>query len=398
MGIAIGKRLVQGLGDLWRVTSFESPEMERYAERFITPETRRGVTALGVVLLTLLAGASALYFSLDIDSAYGYTFLLLCVLSLHVTLSARTLNETRVLHLLSITLLVVCGCAFVLLAHRTGGFGGALLSSVVLLFMVVPMVPWGLREATMVVLLVYFVFTLSSLSVEQRFDLKVLLILQFVMLGSAIASLTLVARSVSVRKHDIKARWELEGAHRRLEQISYEDGLTGAWNRRYLDVQFTRLLRRQLEGAKPVYFGVMDIDDFKQINDGHGHAVGDATLCHLAKCFRRELGDSSYLFRMGGDEFAILYAGEDPQSCVQEALRKTQHAMLSEYGQLSVPVRVSVGMVEVSPDCSQQQDRLYHEADVCLYMAKRQKDKSKTVANFVCRRCDNQQLTNGVHG
>ena len=47
----------------------------------------------------------------------------------------------------------------------------------------------------------------------------------------------------SVRKDDIRARYELEKAHRAIERLSYEDGLTGAWNRRYLEVQFKRVLR-----------------------------------------------------------------------------------------------------------------------------------------------------------
>ena len=60
------------------------------------------------------------------------------------------------------TLVIITGTAFVLLAHRTGAFGAVLFSSVVLLFMVIPMVPWGLREASVVTLLVYGVFSAST--------------------------------------------------------------------------------------------------------------------------------------------------------------------------------------------------------------------------------------------
>jgi diguanylate cyclase (GGDEF)-like protein len=364
------EKIKEWLPRFWSSTDFDSDELTRYAEQFMVGEVSRGVSTLGLVTLLLFALAFVLYGLLEYNDLYLYTCTVLGLLCMHVIFTSTRVQDTRALHLLCMTLIVVSGTAFVLIAHQEGNISNALLPSVVVLFMVIPIVPWGMREGLAIVLLIYLVFTLSTLSVQGRFSSENLLVLQFMMLVSALVSLTILGRNVSVRKDDIRARYELEKAHRAMERLSYEDGLTGAWNRRYLEVQFKRVLRRMMERTHDkIYFGLVDADDFKQINDAHGHHAGDMVLKNIADSLQQALGNDTYVFRIGGDEFVVMFESDDHQPLLQQAVE--------ELGKASdeVPaVKVSIGVIEVTgPYDDIDLEKLYKEADKSLYRAKTRK-------------------------
>jgi diguanylate cyclase (GGDEF)-like protein len=374
------EKLSARLPRFWSSTDFDSEDLTSYAEQFMVSEVSRGVGTLGLVTLLLLIGASVLYGLLDYNHRYLYTCLVLSLLCIHVIFTSRRVMETQALHLLCMTLIIVSGTAFVLLAHHEGNFNNALLPTVVVLFMVIPIVPWGMREGMAVVLLIYLVFTLSTLSVDGRFSSENLLILQFMMLVSAMVSLTILGRNVAIRKDDIRARYELEKAHRQMERLSYEDGLTGAWNRRFLEVQCKRLIRRMLErSSNKVCFGLIDVDDFKLINDTRGHHVGDEVLKKIADTFQQALGESSYVFRIGGDEFVILFEGSDYQSLLQSAADELCKQSVD------IPqVKVSIGVIEISElHDAIDLEKLYKEADKSLYRAKTRKHLHTDCLNCV---------------
>jgi diguanylate cyclase (GGDEF)-like protein len=139
------------------------------------------------------------------------------------------------------------------------------------------------------------------------------------------------------------------------------DALTMAWNR----PQFER--RRK---ATPRYaLLLIDIDNFKQINDTFGHHAGDVVLRAVARALRTNSGD--LVFRVGGEEFAVLLAGCMPADAVRvaERLRKTvlELALLD-----SAPVTVSVGVAWTSgpKNGSADHDGVYKKADRALYYAK----------------------------
>ncbi len=198
-----------GLSELWSLTRFDGEELSDYAESMMFADTRKGIVMLGVVSLLLLTASAIVYAVLGYGTLYIYSCAVLAALSIHVVLSAHAVAEPRVLYLLGITLLVVNGVAFVLLAHYSGTFNTALVASVVFLFLVMPLVPWGLREALLIVSLVYGLFTLSTLSVQGRFEMETLLMLQFAMLGAGMTTLTVIVRNILVRRGDIKTRYEL---------------------------------------------------------------------------------------------------------------------------------------------------------------------------------------------
>ena len=365
---------------LWSSTDLNDDEMTRYAEQFMVKQVGQGVGILGLVTLLLLIASSVLYGMLQYSDIYQYTCAMLGLLCLHVIFSSRKVSDSTALFLLCMTLIIVSGVSFVLLAHHEGNFSNVLLPTVVVLFMVIPIVPWGLREGLITVSLVYLVFTLSTLSIAGKFSTNNLLVLQFMMLVSAVVSLVILSRNVSLRKDDIKARYELEKAHRQMERLSYEDGLTGAWNRRYLEVQFNRLTRRILERTNDkVYFGILDIDDFKQINDEHGHLTGDDTLKRIVEIFQQTLNESSYVFRIGGDEFVILFEAQDYTVALQQAIDKLRQKSATAPG-----LKVSIGVVAVEGNLGDiSLESLYKEADKSLYKAKSRKRSTKESLNCV---------------
>jgi hypothetical protein len=136
--------------------------------------------------------------------------------------------------------LVMSGTAITLVAHQIGSLDIALMSSSVLLIVAIPLMPWGLKEAIGIALLIYGLFTASTLSVAGRFDAQTLWTLQFLFFASISITLALVARNIGVRKHDIETRFDLEQAQRKQELLSLTDPLTGVWNRRFLTLNFVR--------------------------------------------------------------------------------------------------------------------------------------------------------------
>ena len=374
------EKLKARLAGFWSSTEFDSEELTRYAEQFMVGEVSRGVSTLGLVTLLLFTFAAVLYGMLEYNQLYLYTCVVLSLLCVHVVFTSSRVQDSKALYLLCMTLIIVSGTAFVLLAHQQGNFNNALLPSVVVLFMVIPIVPWGMREGLAIVLLIYLVFTLSTLSVEGRFSSENLLVLQFMMLVSALVSLTILGRNVTVRKDDIRARYELENAHRQMERLSYEDGLTGAWNRRYLEVQFKRVLRRMLErGNSKVFFGLIDADDFKLINDSYGHHAGDGVLKKIADSFQQALGENSYVFRIGGDEFVVVFESDDYEAMLQQATDE-----LSQQSGSIPGARVSIGVIEVQgAQDGIDLEKLYKEADKLLYRAKTRKQERLEGLNCV---------------
>jgi len=142
-------------------------------------------------------------------------------------------------------------------------------------------------------------------------------------------------------------------------------------------------MRRMLErNSNKVYFGLIDVDDFKQINDSLGHHVGDEVLRKIANTFQQALGDSSYVFRIGGDEFVILFEGRDYETPLQTAA-----AGLGKQSAAVPGVKVSIGVIEVQAMSDDiDLENLYKEADKSLYQAKTRKNTHADGLNcVVCR-------------
>ena len=365
--------LARGMSNLlcgvWSTTQFPEQEVSAYAEKMMLEETRRGIMLMAVLSFLVQIAAIALYQRLGIHASVLYTYGLLSLLSVHVVISSRFINETKALNLLGTLLLVITGVAIMAIAHRSGNLNSGLLSSIVLLFMVIPIAPWGLREAVIVVGLIYLTLTVSAMSVEGRFQAETLWTLQFLILASAMIATLVIVRNTIIRKNDIRARYELEKTHRELELISTRDPLTGAWNRRYLDQNFSTIAQRASDEGNDLYLALLDVDTFKVLNDTFGHHHGDEILKRLVQELQGNLPGTAHVLRLGGDEFAVLDTSDRFEESVRQCLShlETDPRLLQVSGS---PVRVSTGFAKVTPGNTADLDKLYRAADEALYARK----------------------------
>ncbi|MDJ0776556.1 MAG: diguanylate cyclase [Gammaproteobacteria bacterium] len=368
---------------IWSSTRYDTPELTRFARPKSVTEARRGLVAMSIVIMAILVVKSLFYVHFALDPMYLYTSAVLVLLALNMVFSSRAVKDPNALHLLGITLLVVSGSAFILLAHYQQAFHPMLFASVAMLFIVVPMMSWGLGEALAVTLLIYLMFTYSTVDARFDFTEQSLWTLQFLMVGAGMVSLLLVGRNVKLRKHDISAQHELVVAHDRILDLSNRDPLTGAWNRRYFDLEFDEFLARCRKNQHQVQFMLLDIDDFKVINDVCGHEDGDRILQRIGRAFTGVLDDNARLVRMGGDEFAVIFADLDPKVVATRATKLFRELNADGKCPEIVDASLSIGVASVPPDFEVGYRQLYKQADLALYRAKSLKDANPAQPNIV---------------
>jgi diguanylate cyclase (GGDEF)-like protein/PAS domain S-box-containing protein len=167
---------------------------------------------------------------------------------------------------------------------------------------------------------------------------------------------------VSVIIQDITERKRLERA---LRHQSERDGLTGLYNRRHFEVELHRAVRLAERHGHGGAIVVLDVDRFKQVNDGQGHPAGDRLLRALAGALAASLRDSDVAARLGGDEFAVLLPIVDPEGAAATAQKLTDgvRAALRPWG-----TSASAGVAWFGPRAEPEQ--ALAAADRALYRAK----------------------------
>ncbi|HKO60559.1 MAG TPA: sensor domain-containing diguanylate cyclase [Pyrinomonadaceae bacterium] len=153
-----------------------------------------------------------------------------------------------------------------------------------------------------------------------------------------------------------------------MQQQALTDSLTGCYNRRSFELQLERDLHLATRMRQPLSLIMLDLDNFKHINDQAGHDAGDAALCMLADNLRAELRAVDTAARFGGDEFVIILPQANPDGAmlVAERLRKRIAQMeVPDFGQ----VTASFG-VATFPAHASSRDTLLVAADRALYNSK----------------------------
>ncbi|MEK7878496.1 MAG: diguanylate cyclase [candidate division NC10 bacterium] len=163
---------------------------------------------------------------------------------------------------------------------------------------------------------------------------------------------------------------ELEQTNDKLKKFSFGDELTGLYNRRFFSVRMGEELSRYRRFNHPLSLILLDVDDFKSINDELGHAAGDETLREIAQLLMKHSRGINVLCRYGGDEFAILLVETSRAGALLYAERVRQ--ALADYP-LSHGRRVtaSFGVASLPEDVDTTTEDLVRAADEALYAAKR---------------------------
>jgi diguanylate cyclase (GGDEF)-like protein len=162
---------------------------------------------------------------------------------------------------------------------------------------------------------------------------------------------------------------------RDLRRLSAIDRMTGLFNRGHFDERFPAELSRARRLDRPLSVVMLDVDHFKQFNDRHGHAAGDAGLRTIADCVRLMTRRSDVVARYGGEEFVMLLPDTDPRMALEklEEIREAVEALVIELprGQGRVKLTVSAGIATYPHDHTDA-DLLIDEADARLFQAKAQ--------------------------
>jgi diguanylate cyclase (GGDEF)-like protein len=158
-----------------------------------------------------------------------------------------------------------------------------------------------------------------------------------------------------------------------LKEQSIRDPLTGAFNRRYLEVVGEKEIAQSLRFGRSFAVVMLDVDHFKRFNDIHGHAAGDLVLVTVSDYLRRHTRDGDWLFRYGGEEFVLLLREMEGAEAEAkgEALREGIASLTVANGGTALPsVTVSMGIAVLAGEVERLASVL-ERADEALYASKR---------------------------
>lgn len=157
-----------------------------------------------------------------------------------------------------------------------------------------------------------------------------------------------------------------------LKLLSRTDGLTGLYNRRYWQMRAAEEFERSLRNERPAVLIMLDIDQFKRINDQHGHTVGDDVLRGISHILQTHLRSIDILGRYGGEEFAVVLPDmnfTNVQDIAERLRLAVENASFDEKKQLKSTI--SLGVAQLRPDMTSIEDWI-KTADEALYNAKAQ--------------------------
>lgn len=201
---------------------------------------------------------------------------------------------------------------------------------------------------------------------------RMMLIYGFVaaLLGLGLGWLSLNRLAYATRRIDQQMA-DLKASHRALEEEATHDPLTGLANRRLFYDRLQHALRQAKRHGKKVGVLFVDMNRFKEVNDVHGHHVGDAVLTEVAARLANSVRESDTIARVGGDEFVVLLEDLRDRNDCYTAVKKIEESLSRDtnlYG-LGLELSASIGQA-IYPDDGTTEDQLVHAADAAMYNIK----------------------------
>jgi diguanylate cyclase (GGDEF)-like protein len=196
----------------------------------------------------------------------------------------------------------------------------------------------------------------------------------FVLFGPFHSALVLVLMFLSMAWNFGFLLMAMDRLRNEVADLALLDDLTGVGNRRHLLQRLTEECARSERSGQPFALLVIDLDGFKAINDTHGHAAGDACLQHFTLMTQTRLRPSDMLARTGGDEFCVVLPASTIRDGAVIARRILDVCRADAEGCVGsdIPIGVSIGVAQWTPEIGLFPDRLIAAADHALYAAKKE--------------------------
>ncbi|GAC16925.1 hypothetical protein GLIP_4314 [Aliiglaciecola lipolytica E3] len=185
---------------------------------------------------------------------------------------------------------------------------------------------------------------------------------------SAVACFVVANLIERIRLENFEMISKLSSINKQLHRLSQEDHLTKLLNRRAIDNALKRELTRSERFDHPLSLLMIDVDNFKQINDGFGHVFGDQVLVDISQCIKKHIRDVDYVGRMGGDEFLVILIETNQDNALQIADRMRNEVMNLNNQHKDCHVSISVGLTVAQ---GESVVALLEKADKALYLAKK---------------------------
>ncbi len=167
---------------------------------------------------------------------------------------------------------------------------------------------------------------------------------------------------------------ELEARGRKMRELAITDGLTKVYNHRYFEHQLEKEWERHLRFGHALSCVMIDVDNFKQINDKYGHRGGDAVLLGLANLLRKNMREVDILSRYGGEEFTLILPEKPDRPQGLKAIMEKLCQKVQETGfffeENEIKITVSLGGALVPNPKINSPEKLVHFADKAMYRAK----------------------------
>jgi diguanylate cyclase (GGDEF)-like protein len=163
---------------------------------------------------------------------------------------------------------------------------------------------------------------------------------------------------------------EIESSNARLKEFSLKDEVTGLYNRRFFSIRLEEEVSRYRRFNHPVSVVLLDLDEFKQINDELGHGAGDETLRGMADILLKHSRGINVICRYGGDEFAVLLV-ETSKGGARLYADRIRYVLPTHPFVHGRRVTASFGIASLPEDVTPSPDALIQAADEALYAAKR---------------------------
>ena len=176
---------------------------------------------------------------------------------------------------------------------------------------------------------------------------------------------------------------ERKKTEQELERLAQTDGLTGLANRLVFDNRLTAELATPVAEGETLALMLLDLNDFKQVNDTLGHTAGDEVLIEMAARLRSMVAPPALAARLGGDEFAVVMRVKTGTKALLELALDLHTALAEPYrirGQ-TVEAPASIG-IAMAPEHGDSEDELLRAADAALYAAKDRRDLPYLVARL----------------